>query len=604
MDKNSTIGLILISVLLFAYFQFFAPDPTKLPVPTKTEQKVADANPSAQATIKASESKISDSVLIAASASKYGKFASAVVGVDQEIVLENKELRLTFSTKGGRIKGALLKTFKTFEGKPLVLIDSTNAQFGISLPTHHSLIDLSQLYFKVSAQTANSITFSLAVSPTETVEQTYVLPTAGYKVDYIVKTNLAQGTLKNEAIPFVANVKFNRTEKDINQTKITTTINYFADGEFDNLSETSLEEEKADIPANLNWVAMKSKFFNIGFISEKGFVKGNVKSVGTEGDSLVIKDLSANLFIPAAEVAAVEGAKLAFYFGPNDLEILKNVSTNYADNVHLGWPVIKHINRYVIYPIFTLLEMMTSNYGIIIFLLVLILKLVLFPLSYKSYISMAKMRVLKPEIDAIKEQTGDDMTKTQQETMKLYQQVGVNPLSGCVPMLLSAPFLIAMFSFFPNLIDLRQQSFLWAHDLSSFDSVYTLPFKIPSYGSHVSLFTILMTISTIVYTWMNNQVSTVQGPMKVMSYVMPVMFMFILNSLSAGLTYYYLVSNVVSIAQQYVIKMFVDEDSIKQKLMDNKINHANGTSKKSGGFMGRLQEAMKAQEEMQKAKKK
>jgi len=603
MDKNSTIGLILISVLLFAYFQFFAPEPIKPTEVVKTEQVSAASKPN-QASISAVKATIPDSVLIAQSASMYGKFATGVVGVHQEIVLENKDLRITFSTKGGAIKGALLKNFKTYDGNPLVLLDSTNAAIGVHLPTHKGNVDLSQLFFKVASQTANSVTFALEISASEVVEQTYTLPAEGYKVDYTVKTNLAQGTIKNEPILLAADVKFKRTEKDINQTKITTSVNYFADGEFDNLSETSLEEEKADIPANLKWVAFKTKFFNIGFISEKGFTKGNVKSIGDEADSVVMKDLSANLFIPAVEVASAEGAKLALYIGPNNLEILDGVTANYGDNVHLGWPVIKHINRYVIYPIFTLLEMMTSNYGIIIFLLVLILKLVLFPLSYKSYVSMAKMRVLKPEIDAIKEQTGDDMTKTQQETMKLYQQVGVNPLSGCVPMLLSAPFLIAMFSFFPNLIDLRQQSFLWAHDLSSFDSVYTLPFKIPSYGSHVSLFTILMTISTIVYTWMNNQVSTVQGPMKVMSYVMPVMFMFILNSLSAGLTYYYLVSNVVSIAQQYVIKMFVDEDQIHQKLMENKVNNANGVGKKAGGFMGRLQDAMKAQEEQQRNKKK
>lgn len=580
-----------------------APDPTKLEEAKKTEQ-VADTSKKQQATISAVKEKVADSVLIAQSASMYGKFATGVIGVDKEIILENSDLRLTFSSKGGRIKGALLKNYKTYDAQPLVLLDSTNANLGITLPTHKGPVDLSQLYFKVSKQTANSVTFALEITPTEIVEQTYVLPEKGFKVDYNVRTNLAQGTLKNEPINFNTNIKFKRTEKDVNQTKITTNINYFSEGEFDNLSETSLEEQKEDIATKISWVSMKSKFFNIGIISEKGFSKGTLKTVGAEADTVVIKNMSADLAIPSADVASSEGAKLALYFGPNDLEVLKGVTANFDDNVHLGWPVIKHINKYVIYPIFTLLEMMTSNYGIIIFLLVVILKLVLFPLSYKSYVSMAKMRVLKPEIDAIKETTGDDMTKTQQETMKLYQSVGVNPLSGCIPMLLSAPFLIAMFSFFPNLIDLRQQSFWWAHDLSSFDSVYTLPFKIPSYGTHVSLFTILMTISTIVYTWMNNQVSTVQGPMKIMSYIMPVMFMFILNSLAAGLTYYYLVSNVVSIAQQLIIKALVDEDAIKLKLMENKISNEKGGSKKSGGFMGRLQEAMKAQEEMQKNKKK
>lgn len=582
-----------------------APDPTKLAEVAKTEQKI-DSSKSKGASVSAiaDTTKLADSLLVAKYAPMYGKFATGIIGEDKDIVLENENVRLTFSTKGGRVKGALLKNYKTFDQQPLVLLDSTNANLGLVLPAQHGSVDLSKLYFKVASQTANSVTFALEIAPNEVVQQTYVLPAQGFKLDYNVKVNLTQGTLKNEPVQFTANVKFKRTEKDVNQSKITSNINFFADGEFDNLSEASLDEQSEEISSNLNWVAFKSKFFNIGFINEKGFLKGNVKSSGTETDSVVMKNMLASMLIPAAELTTAEGVKLAMYFGPNDIEKLKDVTANYDDNVHLGWPVIKHINRYIIYPIFTLLEMMTTNYGIIILLLVIILKLVLFPLSYKSYVSMAKMRVLKPEIDAIKEQTGDDMTKTQQETMKLYQSVGVNPLSGCVPMLLSAPFLIAMFSFFPNLIDLRQQSFLWAHDLSSFDSVYTLPFKIPSYGDHVSLFTILMTISTIVYTWMNNQVSTVQGPMKIMSYVMPVMFMFILNSLAAGLTYYYLVSNVVSIAQQYIIKMFVDEDQIKEKLMANKINNASGGTKKSGGFMGRLAEAMKAQEEMQRNKKK
>jgi YidC/Oxa1 family membrane protein insertase len=214
---------------------------------------------------------------------------------------------------------------------------------------------------------------------------------------------------------------------------------------------------------------------------------------------------------------------------------------------------------------------------------------------------MAKMKVLKPELDEIKARTGDDMQKAQAEQMKLYQQVGINPLSGCIPLLLQMPILLAMFNFFPNAIELRQQSFWWAPDLSSYDSIATLPFSLPGYGDHVSLFTILMTASTLVLTWYNNQTSTVAGPMQSMSYIMPVVFMFILNSLPAGLSFYYLVSNVVSIVQQQVIKRFVDEDTLRKKLEDNKVKNAN---KKKTGFAARLEEAMRVAQETQKEKDK
>jgi YidC/Oxa1 family membrane protein insertase len=232
---------------------------------------------------------------------------------------------------------------------------------------------------------------------------------------------------------------------------------------------------------------------------------------------------------------------------------------------------------------------------LIIVILVILLKLVLFPLSYKSYLSMAKMKVLKPQLDEIKERVGDDMTKVQQEQMKLYSQVGVNPISGCIPVLLQMPILFAMFYLFPASIELRQEHFLWAEDLSTYDSLITLPFTVPFLGSHLSVFTLLMTISTLIYTWQNNQLSSVQGPMKSMSYAMPVIFLFVLNRFSAGLTFYYFVSNLVTFAQQAIIRRFVDEDKIKAIMEENKKKNAAGGGKKSK-FMSKLEEAMKASE--------
>jgi YidC/Oxa1 family membrane protein insertase len=253
-------------------------------------------------------------------------------------------------------------------------------------------------------------------------------------------------------------------------------------------------------------------------------------------------------------------------------------------------------------PIFSFLESITPNYGLNIFLLVLLIKMALFPLVYKAYLSMAKTRVLKPEMDEIRQRCGDDMLKIQQEQSALYQKVGVNPLSGCIPMLAQSPILFAMFNFFPNLIDLRQKSFLWADDLSSYDSVLNLPFAIPFYGDHVSLFTILMTVSTLIYTYYNNQMTMSssnpqQAPMIIMSYAMPIIFLFVLNSFSAGLTYYYFLSNVITIAQQLSIRRFVDDKDIRQKLEEYQKKNI---EKKPSGFQARLADMMKAQAELAK----
>jgi YidC/Oxa1 family membrane protein insertase len=307
------------------------------------------------------------------------------------------------------------------------------------------------------------------------------------------------------------------------------------------------------------------------------------------------------LFIP--KTAFIGGdTRFTYYLGPNDYQTIGAVAEDFERNVYLGWPPIYWINKFIIYPVFKFLTTFIGNYGLIITILVILLKLVLFPLSYRSYLSMAKMRVLKPELDEIKERNGDDMQKAQQEQLKLYQQVGVNPISGCMPIL------FAMFYLFPAAIELRQQSFLWAEDLSTYDSIVRFSFELPfGVGSHLSLFTVIMTVSTLIYTWQNNQLSSVTGPMKSMSYIMPVVFLFFLNSFPAGLTFYYFVSNLVTFAQQAIIRRFVDEDRIRQLLEENRKRIAAGGGKKSR-FMARLEEAMKASEEtrrkMEEEKKK
>jgi len=279
------------------------------------------------------------------------------------------------------------------------------------------------------------------------------------------------------------------------------------------------------------------------------------------------------------------------------------VATGFRKNVDLGWPPVKYVNQYLIVPVFQLLTKYFNSYWLIITLMVLLIRVILFPLSYKSYLGMAKMRLLKPELDELKKKHEGDQVKFSQEQMKLYNEAGASPFSGCIPLLLQMPFLFAMFFLFPACIEFRQQTLLFAEDISTYDSVLSFPFTIPFLGSHLSVYTLLMTISTLVITWQNSQVTTVDGPMKSMQYIMPIIFLFVLNSFPASLSFYYFVGNVVSFGQQFLIKRFVDEGKIKQ-IMDDHRKKQVVTGTKKSSFMARLEDAMKAGEEARKKNKK
>jgi YidC/Oxa1 family membrane protein insertase len=596
MDRNQITGIVLILALLTAYYAFFAPQPVSTPKPPKSET-------TASAPFTTAPGVLRDSAEIAAQRAKLGTFADAATGEEKEVVLENKDIRITLSTLGGKVKSVVLKNYEERDGSPVKLFDSvTNTQV-LEASTASGPVDLASLYFNTAAPSnitvaesdTQSVTFELTLGNNQTVRQTYALAGNGFQVGYNLKTSGMDNQIGNQPLRFYWKDNLRHIEYDIEQSRAATTVNYYtADGDFDNLSETSTDPQTETLEGPLKWVSLRQKFFNAAIIAENQFTGGKVASTVNTADTNIVKTLEAEVFIPVSDVSSAEGGNYRFFFGPNQYNINKKVTEGFERNVYLGWALFAWVNKYLIIPIFNFLEGFIGSYGIIIIVLVLIIKLLLFPLTYKSYISMAKTKALKPELDALKEKYGDDMQKIQSEQMKLYSQVGVNPISGCIPMLLQMPILFAMFNFFPNSIELRHESFLWAHDLSTYDSILNLPFKIPGYGSHVSLFTILMTISTLAYTWFNNQVSTVTGPMKSMTYVMPVVFMFILNSLPAGLSFYYFVSNVVTIGQQLIIRNFVDDNKIRRILDENKVKNKD---KKKSGFQQRLENAMKAAEQ-------
>ena len=582
MDRNQATGLFLISALLLVYLFFFSPkkepEKDKSQATTSTAAKPAAA-PAATPAL-----------------APLTKLDSAA-GPVRSLELKNPELTLTFSTQGGRVAAVRLNQYKTFFGKPLDLLDAQSARYNTKFRTLDGhTVDFASLNFQATAPAANAdggqqLAFTAPVGG-GTVTQTYTLAKTGYEVKYNLKlsgVNVAQEPLQWS---FTDNVR--QTEQDLKQNRNHTTINhYLASDDPGSLAEASEKPEEVKIGAPLKWAADKHDFFVAGLIADsQPFASGQFNSTVNLTDPTFIKTLSTTLALPVADVTSAAGGQYRFFFGPNQFSLLKDTAPGFDRNVYLGFGPFRAVNRFIIIPTFHFLQGFISNYGIIILLLVVLIKLVTWPLTYKTYESQARMKVLKPEIDAIKEKTGDDQVKTQQATMKLYQEFGVSPLSGCVPTLLTLPILFAMFQFFPNAIELRQQPFLWATDLSTYDNLLRLPFELPYLGSHISIFTVLMTISTLFMTYQSNQMNTaaMQGPMKFYSYLMPLIFFFVLNSFAAGLTWYYLMSNVVTMGQQALTRSFVDDTKIRAQLEANKIKNKD---KKPSGFQARLAEAMK-----------
>ncbi len=610
MEKNQIVGLVLMLVMLTVYFQFFAPDPP--PQPEKLGQENVDTVKRANATPMESSVaalEIPDSLKNAVLFEQYGAFATIVKeDAGRDVTIENEVMRTVLSSQGAKIKEIELKTYKSFDGSPLVLLNEESSNLNISFFHSGKKIALQDLSYSVSTSDATlnkddtlKVSFIANIDSTRSIEQIYTFNGNGYQIGHEIKTNGLNGLVdqRDLELKWINNLRV--LEKDLEQTRARTSIVYAETGEVSDLSSRSVSLEEEDLENTVDWFSFSQKFFTSGIITKSSpFQQGYLSMVGDEKDSTVVKTMTAEMTIPVNDVMGA-GYAMEYYFGPNNYKILKTVTPGFDANVDLGWSVLKIINKWLIINIFQWLEQYISNYGIIIMIMVILIKLMLSPLTYKSHMSMAKMRVLKPELDEIKERVGDDMQKVQVEQMELYKKAGINPLSGCIPMVLQMPVLFAMFYFFPNSIELRQEAFLWADDLSTYDSVIDFSFTIPFYGDHVSLFTLLMTASTILYTWSNSRVSSVTGPMKTMQYVMPVMFLFFLNNYSAGLTFYYFVSNIVSFGQIALFRKFVDEDKIKKIMEENKKKNAN---KKKSKFQSRLEDAMKASEQARKEKSK
>jgi YidC/Oxa1 family membrane protein insertase len=588
-DKNTIIGFALIAVILISFGIYNTPSEAEKKAQQKTIDSLAQIQKNKDEQVKAanaqnvkSELAISDSAKLIQNAQKYGMLAGAANGTINYLTLENENLKVKLSNKGARIVSVVLKNYKTHDKKPLELFNEDSSSFNLNLNIENRVVNTSDLYFvatgdnkMVSAGDSAIASFKLAAADGKYLELVYSLKGN----DFIVRSKLnlvgMQDLISPQTKEFSLNWSLNLPshEKNIIGERAATTI-YFKSKEegVDYLSETS--DEKDNTPANVKWVSFKSQFFASSLIAEKEFEKPLSVETRTENGSIkYIKTTSAQVALPYNHSPA-ESIGYSFYFGPNHYNTLKKYEIDLENQVPLGWGIFGWVNRFIVIPVFHFFGGFGWNYGIVILCLTLVFKTLLFPLTYKAYLSAAKMRVLKPEMDEInKKYENGDPLKKQQETMGLYRSAGVNPMGGCLPMLLQLPILIALFRFFPSSIELRQQAFLWADDLSSFDSVLKLGFNIPFYGDHVSLFALLMTISTVIYTYTNSQMTPTDpnmAAMKWMMYLMPVVFLGVMNSSSSGLSYYYFIANLITIAQQLVMRKFVDENAIYSKIQENK----------------------------------
>ncbi len=611
MDRNSIIGTVLIFGILFGYMFLTSPSEAD----KKREQFVTDsiAYVQKQAAVKAKvqqekiASGIIDTVKIAAPdsaamASKYGVFASAANGSKKYVTLENENLKIKISTQGGRIVDAELKGYTDNNGKPIKMLTEDSSRFSLSFAAQNKNFSTDSMFFtassdnvKVTGNDSSGISLRVNAGNGKYLEYLYSITGKTFMLGFAINTVGLNDVIanNNNELNLRWEVNMPTQEKSIENQRNTSTIYYNTPEEgVDYLTETSDKDEK--IETKTKWIAFKQQYFCSVLMADKEFASNaQIETVSDKTSKIYVKNCKSSIGIPYGH-AANESFGMKMYFGPSHYNTLKTYGNNFEKLVPLGWGIFGWVNRFCVIPVFHFLDGFDLNYGLVILILTLFIKLVLFPLTYKAYLSTAKMRVLKPEMDELNAKYADDAMKKQQELMALYKKAGVSPFGGCLPMLLQMPILIALFRFFPSSIELRHQSFLWATDLSTYDSVYDFGFSIPFYGDHVSLFTLLMTVSTILYTRMNNQLTgdnPQMAQLKWMMYLMPVIFLGVFNNYSAGLSYYYFLANMITFGQQYAMRFFVDEGAIRAKIDENKKKNP-GVVKKSK-FQEKLEEMAK-----------
>ncbi len=625
-DINSLIGFVLLGAIMLWWMYSTQPSPEELEAEKnkETEQVQKENVPSNIITTNDPEAinQATDSIAIAKVQSQLGAFAYSYTlssATDAETILENDVLKLTISNKGGQIKEALIKNFVTHDSLPLYMIKDNNASFNIDFGTSDNrTLNTKDLFFEptLSQNVENQVlSMKLKVSNDKYLEYRYEMKPTEYMIDFIVRSQGLSNSLNTsqqvnldwrlDGFRHEKSIRYENQQTEMYYEKEEEDIDYLSMGGDDDAEET-----------DVNWVAFKQHFFSTILISEQAFKTAKLESKTLSKDEKI--DTTHTKAFSLKAPLELQGGELNYtlnwYIGPNDYQILKNYDRNIKEVVNLGWGIFGIINRVIFVPVFNFLQGYIGNYGLIIILLTIIVRIIMSPLVYKSYLSSAKMKVLRPEMEEINKRLPgkENAMKRQQETMAIQSKAGVSPLSGCIPAVLQMPVFFALFRFFPSNIDLRQKGFLWADDLSAYDSVFKLPFSIPMYGDHISLFPILASIAIFFYMrmsqsqQMNMQQPTQEGMpdmqkmMKMMMYFSPVMMLVFFNMYASSLSLYYFVSNLLTISIMLIIKNYIlDEDKIHAQIEENKKK-----PKKEGKFRKRLNEAMKQAQDQQTQKKK
>jgi len=594
MDRNTFTGLFLIMIIIFG--AFYLNKPSEVELKKIREQEKIDSLKKANVKPVLKDTTATVAANKVDSASLKGPFGTALTGTETPTVLENENLKITLTNKGGKISSVEVKGQKTFKGKPLILFTPNDTKFGLSLNAAGKVINTNDLYF-TAIKNQNTITMRANYGAGEYVEYIYDLKPLSNKVDFNINIVGLQQVIAGNNIGLDWSTTLLQQEKSIDSEHRYSAPYYkYLDGDVNHLSVDTKDHKEDLTKGKIQWISFKQHFFSASLIAKQGFDKASLE-VKTPTDSGVVKSYAANMQLPYSHLANQNYA-LEFYFGTNKFSSLKAQGYDLEQQVDMGYWPLKYINRFIVLPVFNFLNSFGWNYGLIILVLTILLKVALSPLTYKSYLSMAKMRVLKPEMDEIKAKVGEDNpTLVQQEYLKLYKKAGVNPLGGCLPMVLQLPLVMAFFFFFPNLFELRGESFLWMKDLSTYDEFIKFGVKIPFIGDHLSLMCVLMTISTLIMTYFNNQVSGATGQMKYIGYVMPIIFLGVLNSYPSGLNYYYFLANLMTFGQQFLIRRMVDDEKIHALIQQNKARPADEKKKKSK-FQQRLDDYMRQQQQL------
>ena len=623
MDKNSIIGFVLIFLILMGYNYYTAPTPEEA-AKMEQEARTKDSLRLVQNRIDSleklvEEGKIAppapkvltpeeDSLRKAQALANFGDLGAATVGEESTVTLKNDLFTVTFTNKGARIKQVELSQYQKItenedneeiKNDLLLLADRKN-EFNYFLPLASTgrTLKSGNLFFELAAQTDNSVTFRAAAG-NGYFEQKYTIAPGTYNIDYDVSFVNMDGVLSDEG-----NIRLEWTdypdklEKNVDFEKRYSTV-YFkeADDDVDYCSCTGDDTE--EIESKIKWVSHSNQFFNSTLLAKnRPFTRGKFATIGEEEESSDLKKIKSEVYIPTDD----QTFAMAMYVGPNEFERLRAYEADLEDVIPYGSSILGTINRWVIRPVFNFLSRFIGSAGIVILVLTVLIKLALYPLTYKMIRSQAKMGLLKPQIAKLKDKYKDDAQTQQVETMKLYREYGVSPLGGCMPMLIQMPVWIALYRFFPAAIDFRQESFLWANDLSSYDAAISIPY-IPLLGDHLSLFTLLWALTTVIYSWYNSRlVDMSQGNpmMKYIQYIMPITFIFFFNTYASGLTCYLFFSALFNVAQTVITKNFI----INEEKLQAELDTTKAAPKKKSGFAQRLEEAMKEQQKKAEAAKK